>query len=232
MHVVRAWQYPDGAERLVPAPVFVLSSMRSGSTALCRMLDRNSRICAPHEMHLGMWRVETDSQNARAALQAMGLTPTELANLIWDRVLHLELVKSGKSIIVDKTPHNTLLWRRIGAVWPEARFLVLLRHPARVAESLRTAHPDVPADVHFASVERYARALHDAEREARSALTVRYEDLTADPAGTTRRITEWLDVPWESAMANGAGAQAPSPEPDPHEVPHRLRTSCELLGYL
>ncbi len=233
MEVVRAWQYPDGADRLVPSPVFVLGSMRSGATALCKMLDLNSRICAPHEMHLGRWRVETDSQNAHSALQAMGLTPGDLANLLWDRVLHLELVRSGKSIIVDKTPRNTLLWRRIGEVWPDGRFLILLRHPAHVAESLRSAHPDIPADTHYANLERYAQALSDAQREAHHAMTVRYEDLTADPEATTKRITEWLDIPWEPAMAAATAVpEAALPEPDPHQIPTELRTSCELLGYL
>jgi hypothetical protein len=242
MRLARSLQYPDGAERLVAAPVFLLSSMRSGSTVLRRMLDNHSRICAPHEMHLSMWRVETDSSNAKAALDAIDLTPTDLANLLWDRVMHLQLVRAQKSIIVDKTPRNALLWRRIAEVWPEARFLVLLRHPARVAESLSAAHPDVDPDIHYAEVERFAIALHDAQRGASSALTVRYEDLAADPEATTRRIAEWLNVPWEPAMTSlGEGGRrdgrAPStvpsqPDPVPSEIPDRLRKACELLGYL
>jgi hypothetical protein len=243
MRLARNWRYPDGAERLVPAPVFLLSSMRSGSTVLRRMLDNHSRICAPHEMHMSMWRVETDSSNARAALDGLDLNPADLANLLWDRVMHLQLVKSQKSIIVDKTPRNTLLWRRIAGVWPEARFLVLLRHPARVAESLCAAHPDVAAEIHYAEVERFAVALHDAQRGAGSVLTVRYEDLAADPESTTRRIAEWLNVPWEPAMTSLSegsrrqnGRVAPSvpsqPDPVPSEIPDRLRKACELLGYL
>jgi hypothetical protein len=157
--------------------------------------------------------------------------------------MHLQLVKAQKSIIVDKTPRNTLLWRRIAGVWPEARFLVLLRHPARVAESLCAAHPDVAAEIHYAEVERFAVALHDAQRGAGSVLTVRYEDLAADPESTTRRIAEWLNVPWEPAMTSLSegsrrqnGRVAPSvpsqPDPVPSEIPDRLRKACELLGYL
>jgi sulfotransferase family protein len=243
MRLARTWQYPDGAERLVAAPVFVLSSMRSGSTVLRRMLDNHSRICAPHEMHMSMWRVETDSSNARAALDAIDLTPGDLANLLWDRVMHLQLVKAQKSIIVDKTPRNTLQWKRIAGIWPDARFLVLLRHPARVAESLRAAHPEVAAETQYAEIERFAVALHDAQRGASSALTVRYEDLATDPEATTRRIAEWLNVPWEPAMTSvsergrrldGRGASdVPSlPDPVPGDIPDRLRKACELLGYL
>lgn len=242
MRLARRWQYPDGVDRLVPSPVFLLSSVRSGSTVLRRMLDNHSRICAPHEMHLSTWRVETDSQVAKAALDALDLTPENLAELLWDRVMHLQLVKAQKSIIVDKTPRNTLMWQRIAAVWPDARFLVLLRHPARVAESLRSAHPDVPDETHFAEVERFAVALHDAQRHALNVLTVRYEELAADPARTTERIAQWLNVPWEAGMSSltgragrdgASGSTVPSrPDPVPSEIPDRLRKACELLGYL
>lgn len=232
--VARNWQYPDGAERLVPAPVFLLGPMRSGSTVLRKMLDAHSRICAPYELHLGTWRVETNSRNAQAALEAAGMSPDDLANLLWDRVMHLELVKARKSVIVDKTPRNTLQWRRIAAVWPDARFLILLRHPARVAESLVSAHPEISEAKHHAELERYAIAVHDVQHQAKNALTVRYEDLVSDPAETTRRITAWLGVPWEEAMLNGtaeAGLRA-QPEPHPDDVPDTLRKACELLGYL
>jgi hypothetical protein len=240
VRLARSWQYPDGAERLVPAPVFLVSSPRSGSTVLRRMLDNHSRICAPQEMYLSAWRLESDSQNAKAALHALDLTPGELANLLWDRVLHLELVKSRKSVIVDKTPRNALLWQRIAQVWPDARFLVLLRHPAVVAESLAAAHPDIAPETHYANVERYARALHDAQNGASNALTVRYEDLIADADASTRRIAEWLGVPWERTMTSGRagenGARRPvvpgQREPDPNAIPDGLRRSCELLGYL
>jgi hypothetical protein len=233
--------------------VFVLSSMRSGSTLLRMMLDSHSRICAPHEMHLSTWRAETNSKIAQVALDSMGFTQQELANLLWDRVLHVQLVRSGKSIVVDKTPRNTLHWHRIAATWPDARFLVLLRHPVRVAESLGAARPDIPLETHHADVERYAEALHAAQRGTTNTLTLRYEDLTTDPVATTRRITEWLGVPWEASMIDygdhehggfrrGLGdwsktiksgaVRPPKPDPSPDEIPDGLRRSCELLGYV
>jgi hypothetical protein len=234
MGVARNWQYPDGAERLVPSPVFLLGTMRSGSTVLRSMLDNHSRICAPHELHLSSWRVETGSRSAQAALSAAGLAPEDLANLLWDRVLHLELVRTRKSIVVDKTPRNTLQWKRIAAVWPEARFLILLRHPVRVAESLRAAHPGIAPERHYAEIERYAVAVYDAQHQARHELTLRYEDLVSDPEASTRRITEWLSVPWEQAMVAGAAdlSRTAVAEPRPEDVPDGLRKACELLGYL
>ncbi|XDO64283.1 sulfotransferase [Streptomyces sp. RLB1-33] len=55
----RSPEGPDGrpyvappAPRLVDSPVFVLSSVRSGSTLLRVLLNSHSQIRAPHEMHL------------------------------------------------------------------------------------------------------------------------------------------------------------------------------------
>lgn len=241
VRLARSWQYPDGVDRLVGSPVFLLSPMRAGSALLRQLLDQHSRICAPHEMHLGMWRVETDSRPARAALTSLGLSAEELPALLWDRVMHLQLVKSQKSILVDGTPRNTLRWEQILGYWPEARFLVLLRHPVRIAESLCAARPSVPADAHVEQIERYAHALREAQQRAPKVLTVRYEDLAADPEAATRRITEWLGVPWEPAMLSVIGERGTSgtrtglvaePEPDPRDIPAGLRVSGELLGYL
>ena len=163
MTLARSWQFPDGAHLLVPAPVFVLTTMKSGSSLLRTALDRHSRICAPHELHLGSWNVSTSSRAAQAAIEADGLDSDQLADLLWDRMLHLHLVRSRKSIIVDKTPRNALLWRRIVAHWPDARFLVFTRHPLRVADDIALARPDIAPAKHHAELERYAVALQGGE---------------------------------------------------------------------
>ena len=237
---------------LVPSPVFVFSSLRAGSTLLRMMLDSHSQICAPHEMHLGALQVTAAQSNARGAMRTLGLDSTTLANLLWDRVLHLELSDSGKAIVVDKTPNNTLQWPRIAAFWPAARHLFLLRHPLHVAQSLQTSRPDVPVERHYARVTKFASALAAAGDALPASLHVRYEDLTADPAAVTQRICEWLDVAWEEAMLDygaqdhggyrrGLGDWGPTirsgrvqpsrPLPHPDDVPTELVEACRLLGY-
>ena len=254
--LARRWQFPDGAHLLVPSPVFVLTTMKSGSTALRTALDRHSRICAPHELHLGSWNVSTSSRAAQAAIEADGLDGDQLADLLWDRVLHLHLVRSKKSVIVDKTPRNALLWRRIVAHWPDARFLVFTRHPLRVAEDIALARPDVPLTKHHLELERYAVSLHGAQRALNNVLTVRYEDLATDLAATTQSIAGWLDVPWEPEMLGYSDAAAAGPRrrrrrppvpttaprtplalpagpslPPSADIPDTLHRACELLGY-
>src|SRR5205085_1008583 len=71
-----------------------------------------------------------------------GLEVEEVEHLLWDRLLHRELVRSGKQVIVDKVPSNVLMWQRLARAWPAARFIFLLRHPASVLASALEAGPD------------------------------------------------------------------------------------------
>nr|WSY50226.1 sulfotransferase [Streptomyces sp. NBC_00886] len=187
------------APRLVESPVFVLSSVRSGSTLLRVLLNSHSRIRAPHEMHLRTLHVHLSREFTGDAMRALDLDKDELEHVLWDRVLHLELERSGKDVIVDKTPPNTLIWPRLQRSWPGARYILLLRHPGAVIKSL-TDRRDAPD--HEAIVEEvlnYGEKLEEA-RLSLDAHVITYEELTAEPEKTTRGVCDYLGVPWESAM--------------------------------
>ncbi|GAA3729544.1 sulfotransferase [Streptomyces tremellae] len=189
---------PKG-RRLVPSPVFVLSSVRSGSTLLRVLLNSHPKIRAPHEMHLRTLEVRQTKPYTEKAMKQLGLDGAELEHLLWDRVLHRELVHSGKELIVDKTPGNALIWERLREAWPDARYLFLLRHPASMVSSLMNGRPDRDPAATAAEVKRYVDAVDEARR-ALPGLTVRYEDLTARPADTTREICAFLGVEWDASM--------------------------------
>ncbi|MEU6351502.1 sulfotransferase [Streptomyces sp. NPDC047072] len=185
--------------RLVDSPVFVLSSVRSGSTLLRVLLNSHSRIRAPHEMHLRTLHVELSRDFTSAAMKALELDRQELEHVLWDRVLHRELARSGKDVIVDKTPANTLIWPRLHRCWPNARYVVLLRHPGAVITSLTERRTDPDHEAIRAEVLDYAEKLEEA-RTSLDVHVVRYEELTAEPERTTRDLCGHLGVAWESAM--------------------------------
>lgn len=187
------------APRLVDSPVFVLSSVRSGSTLLRVLLNSHSRIRAPHEMHLRTLHVQLSRDFTAEAMEALELDKAELEHMLWDRVMDLELARSGKDVIVDKTPANTLIWPRLHRCWPNAKYIVLLRHPGAVITSLtnRRAQPDHEAI--RAEVLQYSEKLEEA-RHSLDAHVITYEELTAAPEKTTRGLCDYLGVPWESAM--------------------------------
>ncbi|MDX2821643.1 sulfotransferase [Streptomyces ipomoeae] len=187
------------APRLVESPVFVLSSVRSGSTLLRVILNSHSQIRAPHEMHLRTVHVHLSRDFTAPAMQALELDKSELEHVLWDRILHLELSRSGKRIIVDKTPPNTLIWPRLQRCWPDARYILLLRHPGAVVQSLTSRRSDPDHEAIRAEVLSYSEKLEEA-RQNLPVHVITYEDLTAEPEKVTQGICDHLDIPWESAM--------------------------------
>ncbi|WP_079052130.1 sulfotransferase family protein [Streptomyces regalis] len=192
------------APRLVESPVFVLSSVRSGSTLLRMLLNSHSQIRAPHEMHLRTVHVHLSRDFTAAAMQELQLDKNELEHLLWDRVLHLELTRSGKEVIVDKTPPNTLIWPRLRRCWPKARHIVLLRHPAAVITSLTSRRADPDHEAIRAEVLGYCEKLEEA-RQNLDAHVITYEELTAEPERVTRGVCAYLGVPWEPGMLDYGG---------------------------
>jgi Sulfotransferase family len=239
-------------QRLVPAPVFLLGSIRSGSTLLRCLLDTHSRIRAPHELHLTDLRVAATTWYVRLSMDVAGLSVRDFDHLLWDRILHRELQRSGKEIIVDKTPGNVLAWSELRECWPEARFIFLLRHPVHVEESAVAMRPDRDPAESRELVATFLTALSEA-RQVLPGLTVRYEELTHDPGRVTADVCRYLGVEWEPQMldygrvdhgpfVDGVGdfsdrissgrVLAGRPLPGHAGIPARLASICESLGYL
>jgi hypothetical protein len=240
-------------DRLLEAPVFILSSVRSGSTLFRTMLTTHPQLHAPHELHLTSVTARLESRHAQAAMAALGLDEEQLQFLLWDRLLHRELVQHGKQILVEKTPSDALMWRKILRCWPDARFIFLLRHPGSVARSWqRGGRMRRPLEQLTVQLRQYMEAVEEA-RIGHGGLTVRYEDLTADPARELGRTCEFLGVAYEPAMLDyrtavkhdfrpGLGdwsrqirsgkIQPAAPPPPPEAVPDALLPIAEQWGYL
>jgi hypothetical protein len=237
-------------DRLVARPTFILCTLRSGSTLLRVLLDSHSQLHAPHEIHLRYVGVKLNTTWSKRSMKEMGLDATALQYMLWDRLLHRELARSGKPYLVDKTPNNVFIADRLRECWPDARFLFLLRHPAAIVRSRLAVRPEADPEKNVDLIRRYCEALENARR-THDGLTVRYEDLTADPATVTRRVCEFLEVAWEPAMLDygrfdhgryraGLGDWADKirtgkvqpAEAPPDEVPEPLREVSAAWGYL
>jgi Sulfotransferase family len=238
-------------DRLVEAPVFILCTLRSGSTLLRVLLDSHSEIHAPHELHLRYISVSLDRKWSERSMREMDLDQGGLEYLLWDRLLHRELASSGKRIIVDKTPNNVFIADRLKECWPDARFVFLLRQPAAIARSRRAILPeDADDEQNIDLIRRYCDAL-EAARRTHEGLTVRYEDVTADPAREAGRLCDFLGVRYEPDMVeygrfahgryrSGLGdfadkiktGQVQPADPPPEQVPEPLRAACAAWGYV
>ncbi|MPY59867.1 sulfotransferase family protein [Streptomyces spongiae] len=240
-------------DRLLRQPVFIMSPVRSGSTLLRMLLNAHSRLHSPHELHIRRLEVDYGSKLSQKAMSALDLERGDLEHLLWDRVMHRELVRSGKDFIVEKTPSNAFVYQRIKDCWPDARFVFLLRHPVSIAQSWHEGDPDKRTyEEAAADALRYMKAVERAREGITGGHTVRYEDITADPEKEMRRLCLFLDVDFEPSMLDygrkddaqvvkGLGdwrdkirsgtVQAGRALPGEDEIPEILRPMCTAWGY-
>ena len=253
----RAWKLPPIRNgRMLTAPVFIFSAPRSGSTLLRAILGSHSELFAPPELPLKQLEVRAETKWIQASMDGLELTIEDLEHMLWDRLLAETLQRSGKPALVVKTPSNVLIWERIAACWPDARFVCLLRHPASVVASLHSSfnpawHPgqEGSVDEAVAKVIRYTTAVEEA-RQSRGGFTVRYEELTASPETVVRDLCGFLGVPFEPAMLDygrfdhagftaGLGdtslnirsGRIQPPAPLPGQMPAGLAEICAAWGY-
>jgi hypothetical protein len=120
------------------------------------------------------------------------LATPESADRLWGAwSAHWDL---SRPVLVEKSPPNLLMTRFLQALFPNARFLVIVRHPAAVALSTRkwrrtTALHDlvehwVTAHETFLADAPSIRALH----------VVTYEHLVAHPHDALPAIADFLEV--------------------------------------
>jgi hypothetical protein len=186
-------------ERLLVAPVFILCSVRSGSTLLRMILNSHSELYAPHELHLTKLKATLGDKYVTDAMHELGFTEQELTHLLWDRLLDAALARSGKRTLVEKTPHHSFMWSRIARCWPDSRFIFLLRNPAAICQSWRKARPRYTDEELFTRVLRYTGSVQEARRTL-PGHTIRYEDLVADPETEIRKVCAFLGVEFEPDM--------------------------------
>jgi LPS sulfotransferase NodH len=246
---------------LVRSPVFILCAPRSGSTLLRKVLNAHSKIHAPGELNLAEVGVKFRRFPRRHGMQtfatelafrAAGLSRRELEYLLWDRILHRELAASGKTTLVHKSPRMLLRWHRIRECWPDARYIFLYRHPMSIMTSGQTKGLTM---VSWNEMRDFYTPYFVLLQEARAALpglTVRYEDLTADPLSAVAAVCDYLGVDLEPTMleygavdpgqlTTGTGdmsdkirsgrVQPARTVPRDEDVPVPLLPICASLGY-
>ncbi len=101
---------------------------------------------------------------------------------------------TAKAILVEKSPPNLIRMRFLRALFPSARFIMVLRHPIAVSLATqkwsRTSMDSLMQ--HWFTAHR--DLVEDAGQVGRAAL-VRYEDLLADPGSELDRLFAFLGLP-------------------------------------
>ena len=184
-------------------PVFIIGPMGSGTTLLRLMLDSHPNIAIPPET--GFMRAYKAHRfvpfkiTGRKWADRLGWSDDELDVLLrelYDTLFMRCAEQHGKRRWGEKTPIHTWHVDAMARLFPDARFVGIIRHPGGVVSSnmRRWKHPQVKAMRHY---DRYARELaRQAGRRPKRFVVLRYEDLVLQPEQVMRELIEWLDEPW------------------------------------
>ena len=196
--------------------VFVVSPPRAGSTLLQRMMGAHSEIFThpePHLItpiaHLGVYgNVDKAPYDHINAAEAMGAFIEDLprgeqdyldalrayADTLYGRMLST----SDAKYFLDKTPANALVLPFLQRLYPDAKYVVLTRHPLAVFSSYANSffNGDWEAAHAFNPIlERYVPAMASFLRERPvPVLHVVYEDLVQNPESQLERVFAFLGV--------------------------------------
>lgn len=198
-----------------PAPVFLFGVPRSGTTLVGDILHRHpcvetldEREMLPNTVWAENARLRSrgiDIADVIAGRQPLPEADRDAMRASFRRLLRREARAAGRPMKIDKSPFGILYAGLVAQIFPEARILFALRHPADVCLScLMQEFSSTDALVSFTSVAETAE-LYDRIMtfwmQARAAFplavhTVRYEALVADPVVESRRVTDFLGLEW------------------------------------
>lgn len=220
--------------------VFVVGCPRSGTTLLQRLLDAHPRLAVIDETRwIDHWRTERKGVTAegfvtkelitrllefprfaqlrlgRKELEPLldGGPPLEYSSFV-SRLFDLYGRAQGKKLVGDKTPTYVRSIPTLHELFPEAKFLHLIRDGRgtslsvvnwRKAEKLARnfptwrEHPLSTAALWWEWQVRLGREA-GASLGPRLYQEVRYEELVKDPAGECQALCAFLDLPFDEAM--------------------------------
>jgi hypothetical protein len=209
------------AARMQDRLVFLIGAPRSGTTLLARMLSAHSAVhgrAEPHLItpiaHLGYYgkvqRAPYDPQNVEQAIhEIVAELPRGVAGYLdalraYTDSMYAQLMDAapaGKRLFLDKTPAYALVLPVLTKLYPQARYVVLTRHPLAVLSSYAEsffAGDYAVAIAHNPVLQRYVPALAGFVRDKPVPhVWVKYEELVREPEAHFRRVCAHLEIPYE-----------------------------------
>jgi len=213
------------AGRLVAAPIFLVGSERSGTTLLRLMLDHHPDIAFEKEFDFVVQRLSDTGVAPPTDQYVDWLRTVRGVDYAIDRSLgYRELVNdflrqkqaaAGGKPHVGATIHRN--FDRVPYLWPDARYIHLVRDPRDVARSVVLkgwAGNIYQATEFWTDAEHCWNALAP-HLSADDFIEIHYEELVLRPQAVLAGICRFMGVDYSSEMLN-YGVDAPQyPPPDP-----------------
>jgi len=180
-------------------PVFIVGMPRSGTSL-------TEQILASHPSVFGAGELRFWDDAYTAITREVGGVVARLPGLARDYLARVRAVAGGRARVIDKMPANFLYLGLIHAAFPRARILHMQRHPLDTCVSIYFQNffnmgpyaNDFGNLAHY--YEQYLRVMAHwrAVLPAGALLEVPYEELLKDQEGWTRRMLDFLGVPWDA----------------------------------
>ncbi len=196
----RRWIMQARSANVSPRPVFIVGMPRSGTTLAEQILASHPDVYGAGEM--------TTWVGLSSQLLSSGLSPLDegimMAKLAADYLTRLQHHSAEATRVVNKMPENFRCLGLIHAALPNARIIHLRRHPIDTClsiyfQDLHAAHSyanDLGDLAHY--YRQYLRMMSHWRTvlPAAALLEVVYEDLVDEPEAWSRRMIEFLGLPW------------------------------------
>lgn len=210
--------------------IFLISQPRAGSTLLQKILGAHAEIHTASEPWIALHPLFALRDKGISAYYSHTLAREATREFVSEAVyieglrlllnhLYDDVRKpSGKPVFLDKTPRYYFIVPELRRVFPDARFVFLIRNPLAVLSSILETWVDPPLPGRRTPLR--LDLLHDlltapeVLAQARASATantavVQYERLVASPAVEMERLCTALGLPFDPKMVDyGAGAAA------------------------
>ncbi len=231
--------------------IFLIGPPRSGSTMLQRMLASHSDIAThpePHIItplaHLGYFhnvdQAPYDHINAAEAIREFvsdlpgGENDYLDACRAYTDTLYRRMLQSKKQkLFLDKTPAYALVLSYLSRLYPQAKYIVLTRHPLAVLSSYANSffEGDTQQAVDFNNIlARYLPAMaRFLTQKQVPFFHLRYEDLVSDPDRKLAQVFSFLGLEHQAAAVDyGKHSHQDKSYGDPKVKQHGRPTTAGL----
>lgn len=229
----------DGASALGrQVPIFVAGLPRTGTTLVERILGAHSAVHSAGELPDFVRRLN-EMMEALPGLEGRsraGMVPAstrldfaELARSYLERTAPLT---GDTPCFIDKLPQNSIYLGLIHRALPEARLVLVQRHPMDTCYSMfKQIFTDSFAfsydldELAGYFIAHQQLMNHWIEVLGERLQVIRYEDVVADLEGESRRLLAFCGLPWEPACMEFHRSSAPSTTASASQVRQAIYTS-------
>ena len=193
-------------------PTFLIGFPRSGTTLLDTILRTHSNIDVVEELPMvEKMNKSLGNVTAISTVEDIDNAAAEIASGFYLEELKKYIEVGKKQVVIDKLPLNILQLPLINQIFPNAKFVVALRHPLDCVLSCWMQNFELnPAMAIMVDLERiadfYCTAMEflkfSQERYSLDIHRIHYEELVFDFKGNISKLLTFLNLKWEKELIN------------------------------